>query len=132
MVGMGSSFDSLHRSKYLVWYRVSQYWLGGLPSRYCSSTRGKFDRVELLCLLRCGGPCGKKMGERVGAPSAVTVSLVPCGGLGSSAFPFPLRRRLDLEGWVEESIEQSCNLTGHITRKFGDSVRGVEKSAKCT
>ena len=72
------------------------------------------------------------MGERVGAPSAVTVGLVPCSGLGSSAFPFPLRRRLDLEGWAERSIEQSCNLTGHVTRKFGDSVRGVEKSAKCT
>ena len=68
----------------------------------------------------------------MGSPSTVIVALNPCGGGVRSPTPFPLRRQRDLKDWAEGSIYHSCNLTGHITREFGDSVRGVEKSANCT
>ena len=88
--------------------------------------------VELLCGFHCGGPGGIKIGERVGSPLIVVVALDPIGGGVGGPAPFPLRRRRNLKDWAEGSILDSCNLTGHITRKSGDSVHDVEKCAICT
>ena len=86
-------------------------------------------RVELLGHLCRVGPCGIKIGDKVGAPPAIAEGLVPWGGSGSPAGPFPLRLRRDLKAGAEGSLWCLCNLTHHVTWKFGDSVRGVEKSA---
>jgi len=59
--------------------------------------------------------------------------LAPAGVGGGLVFlPFPLFRRLEPKGGTEGSIWYSCNLTGHVTRKSRDSVRGVSESANCT
>jgi len=52
------------------------------------------------------------------------------GGVG--CFAFPLTRRREPKGGTEGSRWYSCNLTGHVTRKSRDSVRGVSESANCT
>jgi len=57
----------------------------------------------------------------------------PAGGRGGLAFlPFPLFRRPEPKGGTKGSIWYSCNLTGHVTRKSRDCVRGVSESANCT
>ena len=71
------------------------------------------------------------MGDKVGAPSSVAEGLLPGVGDGLTSGCFPLRHHRP-EGLPEAFMWQSCNLTGHVTRKFRDSVRGVEKSANCT
>jgi len=59
--------------------------------------------------------------------------LAPVGGGGGLvALPFPLPRRLEPKGGTVGSMWYSCNLTGHVTRKSRDSVRGVSESANCT
>jgi len=89
--------------------------------------------VLLLGRLSEGGPCGMKIGDRVGAPSWVEGLLAPVGGgEGSAALPFPLPRRREPKGGTEGSMWYSCNLTGHVTQKSRDSVRGVSESANCT
>jgi len=89
--------------------------------------------VLLLGRLSEGGPAGMKIGDRVGAPSCVEELLAPAGGrVGLVFLPFPLFRRLEPKGGTEGSIWYSCNLTGHVTRKSRDSVRGVSESANCT
>ena len=87
----------------------------------------------LLGRLSEGGPAGMKIGDRVGAPSRVEELLAPAGsGVGLVFLPFPLFRRREPTGRTEGSIWYSCNLTGHVTRKSRDSVRGVSESANCT
>jgi len=89
--------------------------------------------VLLLGRLSEGGPAGMKIGDRVGAPSRVEELLAPAGsGVGLVFLPFPLFRRREPTGRTEGSIWYSCNLTGHVTRKSRDSVRGVSESANCT
>ena len=59
--------------------------------------------------------------------------LAPMGGGGGlAALPFPLPPRLEPKGGTVGSMWCSCNLTGHVTRKSRDSVRGVSESANCT
>ena len=87
----------------------------------------------ILGRLSEGGPCGMKIEDRMGAPSWVEKLLAPVGGGGGSAvLPFPLPQRREPKGGTEGSTWYSCNLTGHITRKSRDSVRGVSESANCT
>ena len=64
---------------------------------------GKVETVELLGRLSGGGPWGKKMGDKVGAPSSVAEGLVPGVGDGLPSGCFPLRRRRP-EGLPEASI----------------------------
>jgi len=73
-----------------------------------------------------------KIGDRVGAPSWVALLAPAGGGLGSVFFPFPLPRRAEPKGGAVGSMWYLCNLTGHVTRKSRDSVRGVSESANCT
>jgi len=83
--------------------------------------------------LKRGGACwhenwGQGRGTLLsgGAPST-------CRRWGGLVFlPFPLFRRLEPKGGTEGSMWYSCNLTGHVTRKSRDSVRGVSESANCT
>jgi len=89
--------------------------------------------VLLLGRLSEGGPVGMKIGDRVGASPGVEEPLAPAGAGGGLVFlPFPLFRRLEPKGGTEGSIWYSCNMTGHVTRKSRDSVRGVSESANCT
>ena len=88
--------------------------------------------MVLLGRLSEGGPWGMKIGDRVGAPSWVALLAPAGGGLGLIFFPFPLPRRAEPKGGAVGSMWYSCNLTGHVTRKSRDSVRGVSGSANCT
>lgn len=68
----------------------------------------------------------------MGSPPTVVVALDPGGGGVESPAPCPLRLPCDLKDWAGGSIQDLCNLTGHVTREFGDSLCSVEKSANCT
>jgi len=72
--------------------------------------------VLLLGRLSEGGPCGMKIGDRVGAPSWVEELLAPVRGGGWSAvLPFPLPRRREPKRGTEGSMWYSCNQTCHVT-----------------
>jgi len=83
--------------------------------------------------LKRGGACWhENWGQGRGA---LLSGGAPCtrgwwGGL--AALPFPLPRRHEPKGGTEGSMWYSCKLTGHVTRKSRDSVRGVSESANCT
>jgi len=49
--------------------QVQRQVLGGVFFKKLSSIGGRLKTVVLLCRLSEGGPCGRKIGDRVGAPS---------------------------------------------------------------